>query len=83
MPRYIGPETVQDAALTPEHIPLGSRQELILVVEDDASVRRTTVDTLRDLGYSVVHATAALKRYANSTSTLPRSCWSPTSGCPE
>ena len=56
MPRYIGPETVQDAALTPEHIPLGSRQELILVVEDDASVRRTTVDTLRDLGYSVVHA---------------------------
>ena len=36
--------------------PWGSNDELILVVEDEAGVRRYTVDALRELGYTVRHA---------------------------
>jgi CheY-like chemotaxis protein len=36
--------------------PRGKPEELILVVEDEEGVRLTTVETLRDLGYTVVHA---------------------------
>jgi CheY-like chemotaxis protein len=42
----------------------GRREEIILVVEDDDRVRRMSVDALRELGYTVVHAsdaTGALK----------------------
>jgi signal transduction histidine kinase/ActR/RegA family two-component response regulator len=35
--------------------PLGQREELILVVEDDAGVRNLSVEALRELGYSVIH----------------------------
>ncbi|MGL4397466.1 MAG: CHASE3 domain-containing protein [Hyphomicrobium sp.] len=45
-------------------IPPGSRDQLILVVEDDPRVRETSVAMLRDLGYSTIHAdgaTAALR----------------------
>ena len=37
-------------------LPVGSTDETILVVEDDDSVRATSVETLRELGYSVVEA---------------------------
>ncbi|WP_253716898.1 CHASE3 domain-containing protein [Sphingomonas sp. AP4-R1] len=37
-------------------IPAGAPDELILVVEDEAAVRRMSVDALRDLGYTVIHA---------------------------
>lgn len=36
--------------------PKGRADELILVVEDEDGVRAITVDTLRELGYTVVHA---------------------------
>jgi CheY-like chemotaxis protein len=39
-----------------EIAPSGSIEELILVVEDEAGVRRFTVDALRELGYTVRHA---------------------------
>jgi signal transduction histidine kinase len=37
-------------------MPIGKREELILVVEDEVAVRRMSVEALRDLGYTVVHA---------------------------
>ncbi len=40
-------------------LPLGTREEIILVVEDDARIREVAVEALRELGYSVVHASSA------------------------
>jgi signal transduction histidine kinase/ActR/RegA family two-component response regulator len=40
----------------PEMLPTGSTDERILVVEDEAGVRRYTVEALRELGYTVRHA---------------------------
>ena len=37
-------------------VPLGSSQEIILVVEDEDRVRTISVAALRELGYTVVHA---------------------------
>jgi CheY-like chemotaxis protein len=46
-------------------LPLGDRQEFILVVEDEERVRQFTVEALRELGYTVFHArnaTTALRQ---------------------
>ena len=37
-------------------LPIGSSEEVVLVVEDDDFVRLATVSSLRELGYSVMHA---------------------------
>lgn len=39
-------------------LPQGRGDELILVVEDEEGVRLTTVAALRDLGYTVIHASS-------------------------
>ena len=44
--------------------PRGRKEEIILVLEDDSRVRSVVVESLRELGYSVLHAdhgTAALR----------------------
>jgi nitrogen-specific signal transduction histidine kinase/CheY-like chemotaxis protein len=40
-------------------LPAGALGEIILVVEDEDAVRRTTVESLRELGYTVRHARSA------------------------
>ncbi|MCC6919286.1 MAG: CHASE3 domain-containing protein [Alphaproteobacteria bacterium] len=66
LPRFAG-----EAAVAGETAPaaISRGTESILVVEDEDSVRRVTVDTLRELGYTVVHAsggTAALALFAQN-----------------
>ncbi len=43
----------------PEAAVVKGQGEIVLVVEDDAEVRRYVVETLRDLDYRVVHASSA------------------------
>jgi CheY-like chemotaxis protein len=51
-------EEVEDLPETPQpaHIPAGERSRNILVVEDDADVRRVIVECLGLIGYSVTEA---------------------------
>ena len=37
------------------YLPMGEPRKIILVVEDEDGVRRLTVDSLRDLNYTVIH----------------------------
>ncbi len=58
LPRLVGADDhatkIQQAA--PQLPPSGKSEEIILVVEDEPQVRRTTVASLRELGYTVRHA---------------------------
>ena len=42
------------------HVPMGEPRSIILVVEDEEGVRRLTVDALRDLNYTVIHASSGM-----------------------
>jgi signal transduction histidine kinase/CheY-like chemotaxis protein len=41
-----------------ELLPRGTPEEIVLVVEDEDAVRRSTVDAVRELGYTVRHASS-------------------------
>ena len=58
LPRYdVGEIDLTDGqSATGARLPRGKADELILAVEDEDQVRLMTVDALRDLGYTVVHA---------------------------
>lgn len=56
LPRSYMNEVRQTAPAATEAVPHGSLSEIILVVEDDRRVRQLTVDALRELGYTVLHA---------------------------
>jgi CheY-like chemotaxis protein len=56
LPRHIGQAAPRGAIAMPDGVPQGRAEELILVVEDEALVRRMSVDTLTELGYSVIEA---------------------------
>ena len=53
LPRFTGEAPSEDA---PHETYVGGGDEIILVVEDDADVRLVSVDSLRALGYTVIHA---------------------------
>jgi CheY-like chemotaxis protein len=55
LPRWFGEETGPEAA-TPATNVRGSSGEIVLVVEDDERVRALSVEALRELGYTVLHA---------------------------
>jgi len=60
LPRYYGADAVTDLARAAAGAtPLGSAEEVILLVEDEPDVRRLSVDALRELGYTVIHADRA------------------------
>jgi signal transduction histidine kinase/CheY-like chemotaxis protein len=56
LPRSYLNEGRQAAPAPTEAVPPGHLSEIILVVEDDRRVRQLTVDSLRELGYTVLHA---------------------------
>lgn len=55
LPRLIG-EVAEETAPEIVAIPEGTREETILVVEDDDDVRTYSVEILRELGYRVIEA---------------------------
>ncbi|WP_238257603.1 CHASE3 domain-containing protein, partial [Methylobacterium gnaphalii] len=61
LPRLAGPAEVvaPKAEGRAAAIPEGRPDEIILVVEDEPAVRRLTVEVLRDLNYTVIHAEGA------------------------
>lgn len=57
LPRYYGPEPVGGTVTaTPAELPRAKGEEIILVVEDEERVRHMSVDSLRELGYTIVQA---------------------------
>ena len=74
LPRYIGGGThapTANPAQPGAELPVGKPTEIILVVEDDERVRPVVVASLRELGYTVIHAAngqAALEILKTATS---------------
>ncbi len=69
LPRYFGKEEAETeiAKSSPGEWPTAKPGETILVVEDDAHVRKVSVQLVRDLGYEVIEAVSgaqALERLA-------------------
>ena len=57
LPRHYGPEPVAGTmAAAPAELPRARGEEIILVVEDEERVRHMSVDSLRELGYTIVQA---------------------------
>ncbi len=59
LPRLVGAEHGFETEEAVRALPLGEREELVLVVEDEPAVRRFSVDALTELGYRVVEADGA------------------------
>jgi CheY-like chemotaxis protein len=59
LPRLASTMVPEDAAEEEAPTPVGSRSEVVLVVEDDPDVRAHTTSLLRELGYTVLEAADA------------------------
>jgi signal transduction histidine kinase len=59
LPRFHGAEEIAAVRTVDGPGPRGDADTLILVVEDDDRARQVTAESLRELGYSVVHAGSA------------------------
>jgi signal transduction histidine kinase len=58
LPRFHGAEQAAERGVE-RPMPRGDIEKLILVVEDEERARQVTAESLRELGYSVVHADSA------------------------
>jgi signal transduction histidine kinase/CheY-like chemotaxis protein len=56
LPRYNGTIMDAEAVAASDEVPTAVGDEIVLVVEDQSEVRHVSVDALRELGYTVVHA---------------------------
>lgn len=61
LPRHYGDAVPAAIQREPRAIRGGSRDEVILVVEDEDRLRQLTADTLRELGYTVLQAGHAIE----------------------
>ncbi|WP_342658595.1 PAS domain S-box protein [Sphingomonas sp. NY01] len=59
LPRLIGAEAEPASLADDRDLPLGEQEEVILVVEDEPSVRQFSVEALTELGYRVIEADSA------------------------
>jgi CheY-like chemotaxis protein len=59
LPRYFGAMGEIEPEDQAADVPLGERQEVVLVVEDEPAVRQFSVDALSELGYRVLEADGA------------------------
>ena len=59
LPRLLGHKASSEVNNAERDIPLGDRNELILVVEDEPGVRQFSADALSELGYRVLEADGA------------------------
>lgn len=59
LPRLIGASTAIEAETAPAPLAVGDSREVVLVVEDEPSVRQFSVDALGELGYLVLEADGA------------------------
>ena len=59
LPRFIGPDIAALEMPAADSLRTAPDNEMILVVEDDARVRSTTIELLHELGYRVVEADSA------------------------
>jgi signal transduction histidine kinase len=64
LPRYTGADEPVHSTLPADRPLEGSAAEVILVVEDEDRVRQMSVQLLRDLGYTVMHASDAKRALA-------------------
>jgi signal transduction histidine kinase len=65
LPRHEGGEAADEAGAGAEApLPAGSPGEVVLVVEDEEQVRRTTIEALGDLGYGVREAASGVEALA-------------------
>ena len=58
LPRWMGELTAQTSTQSVTDLPEGRPGEIILVTEDDERVRKVSVESLRELGYTVIHASS-------------------------
>ena len=59
LPRFEGAAEGDGCVPRTDDVPLGERQEMVLVVEDEPAVRQLSIDALTELGYRVLHADGA------------------------
>ena len=56
LPRYDGPQALPSNTSMTLEAPTGSKNEVILVVDDEFHVRQMSAESLRELGYTVLEA---------------------------
>ena len=64
LPRFWGDETPTTVRSAPATLRQGKPSDIVLVVEDEERVRNNSVEALRELGYTVLHAASGAEALA-------------------